>query len=217
MRARAVVLFAALAGALAFPALARAQPVRFSLDISPEVGGLDDTFTATVHIEVEGVAGPERYWHPDFGDFDVGSPLLKQGTSTVLDPVRGQQIRTVILRRYELHPRRGGRIRVRPARMRLGGTEYETDSVLVQVGPASGLAGAAPDPDDPGGQDPTAAGAVGVPGFSSPDPALQSQDMYLAGSFLMFLSLLTVVGMFISDLLLAALDPRIRLTGGVAK
>jgi peptide/nickel transport system permease protein len=47
--------------------------------------------------------------------------------------------------------------------------------------------------------------------------ALKSQDQYLAGSFLMFLSLLTVIGMFISDVLLAALDPRIRLTGGVAK
>jgi peptide/nickel transport system permease protein len=47
--------------------------------------------------------------------------------------------------------------------------------------------------------------------------ALRSQDQYLAGSFLMFLALLTVIGMFISDLLLAALDPRIRLTGGVAK
>jgi len=47
--------------------------------------------------------------------------------------------------------------------------------------------------------------------------ALRSQDQYLAGSFLMFLSLLTVIGMFVSDLLLAALDPRIRLTGGAAK
>jgi peptide/nickel transport system permease protein len=47
--------------------------------------------------------------------------------------------------------------------------------------------------------------------------ALRSQDQYLAGSFLMFLALLTVIGMFISDVLLAALDPRIRLTGGVAK
>jgi peptide/nickel transport system permease protein len=47
--------------------------------------------------------------------------------------------------------------------------------------------------------------------------ALRSQDQYLAGSFLMFLALLTVIGMFISDLLLAALDPRIRLTGGAAK
>ena len=45
--------------------------------------------------------------------------------------------------------------------------------------------------------------------------ALQSQDMYLAGSFLMFLAMLTVIGMFISDLLLAVLDPRIRLEGGV--
>ena len=41
--------------------------------------------------------------------------------------------------------------------------------------------------------------------------ALQSQDMYLAGSFLIFLALLTVVGMFLSDLALAWLDPRIRL------
>lgn len=41
--------------------------------------------------------------------------------------------------------------------------------------------------------------------------ALQSQDQYLAGSFLLFLSALTVVGMFISDILLAVLDPRIRL------
>ena len=47
--------------------------------------------------------------------------------------------------------------------------------------------------------------------------ALRSQDQYLAGSFLMFLALLTVIGMFVSDLLLAALDPRIRLTGGATK
>jgi peptide/nickel transport system permease protein len=44
--------------------------------------------------------------------------------------------------------------------------------------------------------------------------ALQSQDMYLAGSFLIFLAVLTVMGMFLSDLLLAVLDPRIRLEGG---
>lgn len=47
--------------------------------------------------------------------------------------------------------------------------------------------------------------------------ALRSQDMYLAGSFLMFLSLLTVVGMFLSDLALAVLDPRIRLQGGTRR
>jgi peptide/nickel transport system permease protein len=47
--------------------------------------------------------------------------------------------------------------------------------------------------------------------------ALRSQDMYLAGSFLMFLATLTVIGVFISDLALAALDPRIRLAGGVSR
>jgi peptide/nickel transport system permease protein len=47
--------------------------------------------------------------------------------------------------------------------------------------------------------------------------ALRSQDMYLAGSFLMFLATLTVIGMFVSDLALAALDPRIRLSGGVTR
>jgi len=47
--------------------------------------------------------------------------------------------------------------------------------------------------------------------------ALQSQDMYLAGSFLMFLALLTVFGVLVSDIALALLDPRIRLGGTVSK
>jgi peptide/nickel transport system permease protein len=47
--------------------------------------------------------------------------------------------------------------------------------------------------------------------------ALQSQDMYLAGSFLMFLATLTVIGVLISDIALAFLDPRIRLQGGSTK
>jgi peptide/nickel transport system permease protein len=47
--------------------------------------------------------------------------------------------------------------------------------------------------------------------------ALQSQDMYLAGSFLMFLSTLTVVGVLVSDIALSMLDPRIRLQGGVTR
>ncbi len=47
--------------------------------------------------------------------------------------------------------------------------------------------------------------------------ALQSQDMYLAGSFLMFLAFLTVIGVLISDLALAILDPRIRLQGKSTK
>ncbi len=41
--------------------------------------------------------------------------------------------------------------------------------------------------------------------------ALRSQDMYLAGSFLFLLSVLTVIGTLISDVLLAWVDPRIRM------
>jgi peptide/nickel transport system permease protein len=43
--------------------------------------------------------------------------------------------------------------------------------------------------------------------------ALLAQDMYLAGSFLLILSVLTVTGTLISDILLAWLDPRIRYEG----
>jgi peptide/nickel transport system permease protein len=43
--------------------------------------------------------------------------------------------------------------------------------------------------------------------------ALTSQDMYLAGSFLLLLSVLVVVGTLVSDVLLAWVDPRIRLEG----
>jgi len=45
-------------------------------------------------------------------------------------------------------------------------------------------------------------------------PALKSQDQFLAGFILMFVAVLTVFGMLISDLLLAWLDPRIRIGGG---
>jgi peptide/nickel transport system permease protein len=42
--------------------------------------------------------------------------------------------------------------------------------------------------------------------------ALVSQDMYLAGSFILLMGVLTLIGMLVSDLLLALLDPRIRFT-----
>jgi peptide/nickel transport system permease protein len=41
--------------------------------------------------------------------------------------------------------------------------------------------------------------------------ALMEQDMYVAAGFILMLSTLTVVGVFISDVLLVLLDPRIRL------
>lgn len=42
--------------------------------------------------------------------------------------------------------------------------------------------------------------------------ALMSQDMYLAGACVMILGAMTFVGAFVSDILLAAVDPRIRLS-----
>ena len=41
--------------------------------------------------------------------------------------------------------------------------------------------------------------------------ALTAQDMYVAAGFILMLSILTVIGTFVSDVLLALLDPRIRL------
>lgn len=43
--------------------------------------------------------------------------------------------------------------------------------------------------------------------------ALRSQDHYLAGFILLFVSALTLMGMLVSDILLALLDPRIRFGG----
>jgi len=44
--------------------------------------------------------------------------------------------------------------------------------------------------------------------------ALLNQDVYLSATILLIYSGLTIIGTFVSDLLLAALDPRIRLGGG---
>ena len=40
--------------------------------------------------------------------------------------------------------------------------------------------------------------------------SLLSQDMYLAGAFILLLSVLTIIGTLISDILLAMIDPRVR-------
>lgn len=40
--------------------------------------------------------------------------------------------------------------------------------------------------------------------------SLKAQDMYLAGSFVLLLSILSVFGMLVSDVLLALVDPRVR-------
>jgi peptide/nickel transport system permease protein len=43
--------------------------------------------------------------------------------------------------------------------------------------------------------------------------ALMNQDMYTAGAYIILIGLLTAIGSLVSDLLLAAIDPRIRFGG----
>jgi hypothetical protein len=179
------VTLAFVAGLLLLPAAggtaqAAARPLRFTLEVSPMTGGPDDVYTATVQIEIGGVSGPDRYWHPDFGDFEVVGTQVKQGTSSVIDPAHGQQIRTVIIRRYELKAKRNGRLRIRGAKLKMGRDEHQTDDVWVQVGRATaGGTGVPAAPPSGGGTDPTAVGGIGVPGFGAPDPKNRSLDMFL--------------------------------------
>ena len=44
--------------------------------------------------------------------------------------------------------------------------------------------------------------------------ALIAQDMFLSGTIVLMIGIMTVIGTFISDLLLAWVDPRIRMEGG---
>jgi peptide/nickel transport system permease protein len=43
--------------------------------------------------------------------------------------------------------------------------------------------------------------------------ALVAQDMFLAGTIVLMLGIMTVVGTFVSDLILMWIDPRIRMEG----
>ena len=43
--------------------------------------------------------------------------------------------------------------------------------------------------------------------------ALRIEDVQLSGTMILLMGVLTVVGVFVSDLLLVVIDPRIRLTG----
>lgn len=161
---------------LTLPAVAGARPTEFSLEVSPTHGGIGDIYQATVTVELGGLSGPDRYWPPDFGDFEIIGSQTKQGTSSVIDPRRGRQIRTVIVRRYQLRARRSGRLRIKPAKVRIGRDDFETKEVWVTVGPQGGTAPV--DPDDPG-QDPTAVTGVGVPGFKPPNPRMRAKEMFL--------------------------------------
>jgi hypothetical protein len=128
----AITLTAVVAVLLA-PHAVRAQPAKFTLEISPTEGTVDDTYVATVQIEIKGVSGPERYSHPELPEFEVVDSRANQTTSMLFDPQRGQELRTIEVKRYVLKPKLAGRLSVGPAKLRIHGQEYETRRLVVRV------------------------------------------------------------------------------------
>lgn len=172
---RTLALVAALCALALGSAVAEAKPVEFRLEVAPEVGTLDDTYVATVVLEVPGVAGAERFWEPDFRDFRVLDSQTQRSTSSTIDPRRGQRITTVEIRRYVLEPVRAGRLRIGPAKARLDGDEFETRSrrVVVRSRGSGGTDSFAAFGDPSGGK------AGGIPGYMPPDRSLAGEEMFL--------------------------------------
>ena len=61
---------------------AGARPVKFSLTVSPREGTRADTYVATVHIEVAGITGVDRYWEPIAPEFEVVNSQITGKTTT---------------------------------------------------------------------------------------------------------------------------------------
>jgi len=162
-----VLIAAALTGA---PGLAGAAPVSFSLDVSPPGGGVGETFTATVELDIPGGRSPDRFDPPDFPGFTVVDSQLNQTTSVDINPNTGQrQLRTIELRRFLVRADDLGHHVLGPARAVIDGQEYESNQVSVEVVPRALVAG------DP---DPTAAGGIGAPGYRRPS-GVGHPDMFL--------------------------------------
>ncbi len=174
-QSRLTLVMLAVSALLAPRALAQ-SPSKLSLEVSPKAGTIAQTFTATVTVEVPGLAGPDRYWMPDFGDFKVIDTQFQTTTTMQTDARRGKQLTTIETRRYILEAQRAGRLRVGPARVLLGGKEHQTRPTYVRVLDA-GTAAAAPLLDS--ATDPTATGGVGAPGFTPPVARLAAKDMFL--------------------------------------
>ena len=177
LRRLAASAFIVLVCALGAPSPARAAtpPVEFTLQVTPSTGTIDDEFIATVQIAIKGVNGAERFWEPDWGDFTVTDKREQQSTQWSYDPQAGQEIRSVEVRRFLLKARRAGKLRIGEAKLKVDGVEYKTKTLVVQVNPsgqggsggATGSAGT-PDPNNPGGQAPNAAGG----NYPPPDPSI---------------------------------------------
>lgn len=141
---------------------AHAKRPDFKISVSPKEASLGDTVTVTVEIELPGLSGPDRYWHPDTSHFKVVDSQIKRGTQSSLDPALGQQLRTVEVYRYVLKPMTTGRLLIGPAKIRVGGDEWETRQVAVRIRASGSLSGSTM------GIGYTDASGLGAPGYVPP-------------------------------------------------
>ncbi len=142
--------------------LAHAERPEFRMSVAPTELSLGETVTLTVEISVPGLSGPDRYWHPDTADFKVIDSQIKRSNTSTMDPTKGQVLNSVEIYRYVLQPERVGRLRIGPAKIRIGQEEWESNQVSVKVLASGGLGTTST---ELGGTD---AQTLGAPGYVPP-------------------------------------------------
>ncbi len=128
-----VLAFSLLAAMAIAPLSAHAERPDFKVSVSPKEGVLGDTFTLLVEIELPGLSGPDRYWPPDTSQFHLVDSQVKRGTQSSAHPTKGQELRTTEVYRYVLTPTRTGRLLVGPAKVRVGGEDWESKQIAIRV------------------------------------------------------------------------------------
>lgn len=124
---------------LGLPATASAQEVVFEAQLSADAVPLDGTVQLTVQTIVPRDTRRGRYVPPDLHEFDVDSSPVQQSTQWSSDAKKGQTIRDVETRTYQLRPKRRGLLRIGEAKISIAGQEYQTRPLTVRVGaPGSG-------------------------------------------------------------------------------
>lgn len=141
---------------------AHAERPDFTISVSPKEGSEGDTFTVIVKVDLPGLTGPDRYWPPDTSQFKIIDSQIKRGTQSTVDPTAGQELRTVEVYRYVLKPTTTGRLLIGPAKIRIGGEDWETKQVAVRVR----VGGASPS--NTTGIGHTDASGLDAPGYAPP-------------------------------------------------
>lgn len=173
-----------LAVILGMAAPAAAERASVTIEVVPDVGTMADTFVATVRVEVPGGRGAERLWPPSFADFTVIGQTSSSTTARGYNSAGELTMTTIELYRFELRPKRIGRLHTGSATVRFRGEEHTSREAVVTVKmrkaaePSSlpdTISALAPD-------DPTAESGIGAPGFRPPrfvGPLSKRPQMFL--------------------------------------